>query len=62
MRITYNEGADAVYIHVSNRKILKTISANKGNINIDYDLFGNIVGIEILDTIEPHIEKLNEND
>ena len=55
--------ADAAYICVKSVAIHKiTKTETNGNVNIDYDKTGKIVGIEILNTTEPYVMWLNEDD
>jgi uncharacterized protein YuzE len=46
MKITYDSGADALYIAVRTTAIVKT--KEEGVCLVDYDAEGNIVGIEVL--------------
>ncbi len=48
MDIKYDKVADAVYVNVSSKKVAKTIEMSN-RLNVDVDMAGNIVGIEILD-------------
>ena len=47
MVIRYDKETDIVYIRFSENKIVES-SENKPGIILDYDLEGNIVGIEVL--------------
>lgn len=48
MKYQYDPQADALYIEVSQRKIIESDMVDDGVI-LDYDQKGQIVGIEILD-------------
>lgn len=48
MDIKYDKVADAVYVNVSKSKVAKTMEMSD-RLNVDVDVAGNIVGIEILD-------------
>lgn len=64
MRCTYDRSADAVYIYlvpeIRRREVYRTYSCNPheagGEINLDFDLDGMLMGIEILDAsrLLPH--------
>lgn len=48
MKIQYDKKANALYIYLSSKKIVRTACVSE-NMNIDLDAKGSIVGIEILD-------------
>ena len=48
MEIKYDREADAMYLRLSNAEVAESDESKPGII-IDYDLKGNIVGIELLD-------------
>ncbi len=48
MKINYDKDADALYIQFGVDKADKTVE-KRGNILIDYDKKGNVLGIEVLD-------------
>jgi excisionase family DNA binding protein len=47
MKISYDRGADAAYLKLSNRKVAKTTSVSD-SCNVDLDAEGHVVGIELL--------------
>ncbi len=47
MKIQYDKEADAMYIYLSKKKIARTLCVNS-NVNVDVDMKGAIIGIEIL--------------
>ncbi len=57
MKIRYSHEADALYIRFKETKIENTDELT-GDIIIDYDKDGNIVGIEILDASQ-HVDVNN---
>ena len=48
MRVRVDQGADAVYLNLTDRPIMDSAEVADGVI-VDYDAEGRIVGIEILD-------------
>lgn len=62
MDIKYDRVADAVYVNVGTGKIAKTMEMND-RLNVDMDVSGNIVGIEILDASNQTqlVENLQKN-
>lgn len=59
MKIRYSHEADALYIRFKEIKIADTDELTE-DIIIDYDIDGNIVGIEILDASQ-HVDVKNIN-
>ncbi len=55
MKIEYDKTADAMYLYLSKKEIVKTIPVNE-SIIIDVDTNGFLVGIELLD-ISSHVYK-----
>ena len=47
MKIKYDRQTDIIYIRFSDAKIIES-DENKSGIIFDYDIIGNIVGIEVL--------------
>ena len=47
MKIKYDKEVDVIYIRFSNEKITESDENNPGII-LDYDAYGNIAGIELL--------------
>lgn len=47
MRIEFDKEADALYMYLSKKKIVRTVPVSE-NIIIDFDEKGGIVGIEML--------------
>lgn len=50
MRFNYDDEVDAGYVTVSRAPIAKTQTVRAGNyvVNLDFDSFGNLVGVEIV--------------
>lgn len=48
MYITYDKEADATYISIADERKTHHTTDVQGDINIDYDKYGTIIGIEIL--------------
>lgn len=47
-----NDGTvEAVYIHLSDRKVARTVEKADRQLVVDYDRDGNVVGIEILEPV-----------
>lgn len=55
MKIEYDKTADAMYLYLSKKEIVKTIPVNE-SIIIDLDTNGSLVGIELLG-ISSHVSK-----
>lgn len=59
MKIRYDDEIDAAYISISNKERYKTIEySGNSNIIIDYDLHGEITGIEVLNFLNSFEEVL----
>ena len=48
MKVTYDSKADAMYIKILNRKVVRTGVVKYCTVNVDFDKNNNIVGIEFL--------------
>lgn len=48
MNITFDKGADALYIQVTTQEIANTVPIND-RVLVDMDAAGNTVGVEVLD-------------
>ncbi len=53
MKITYDKEVDALYIKLTDKKIIKTEEI-EDNINVDIDNENKIVGIEVLYFVQKH--------
>ena len=51
MRIEYDSQADALYIHLLEVTVYRTVELSEG-LNIDLDEKGRLIGIEILDALD----------
>jgi len=61
MKINYDRVADAIYLHVSNGKIKKTVEIND-SITVDVGEKDKVIGIEILDFSYQQDKKQNINE
>ncbi|MBP2664786.1 MAG: hypothetical protein H6Q71_2734 [Firmicutes bacterium] len=52
MKVTYDSDIDAMYIRLSESKSERQQEFNEGDIVLDLDSSGNIIGLEILDAIK----------
>ena len=59
MKIRYDPDADAMYIKLVNRQIVKTKKVDDNTL-IDFDSSGNVVGIELLFVSERNPALVNE--
>ena len=48
MQVTYDQGADAIYVHLSRAAVAATVEIRDG-VAVDYDTSGRAVGVELLD-------------
>lgn len=56
MKITYDKGADAMYIYLNSGKVSKTVQM-KDSVIVDLNKKGKLIGIEILDVSSQIPEK-----
>jgi len=49
MKVNFDAEADALYVRFSESEIAETVEVRPG-VMLDYDAYGKIVGLEILDT------------
>lgn len=47
MRVTYDQDADAMYIYLTERPVMKTVPVS-GRVMVDLDEDGNLRGVEML--------------
>ena len=59
MKVTYDKTAKALYIYFKKIVVAKTVQLNDRTV-VDFDINGNIVGVEILDvSLSPQSFKTN---
>ena len=58
MKINYDREIDALYIEFSRDKSFKTIEKG-GNILVDLNKAGNVIGVEVLNYVKSASKKLN---